>query len=312
MEIRSARVMSKATLKFKLNEVEEMTQLDQLEQLIRTSSVTTIEKGPGPMEIMEMGPGPSVTQTMKTNRKWYKVISSVSAAVVIGLLLGLTIISMFIPSAEKSVIKPIQTAAPQTTVSEIAYALVQVGVFSTSQGANQTLQQLRTLGFTAAIDATNPNKQKVIAGIAADRDKAMLLSRLLQAKQVTSYVTPFALPARQTPKGAAFFTASQAFEQTVMTPLGQQLTTPSSKSITSNLVTTLKKKHAAWVTTARTIQANMTEPVRLGINTMSNEQLRLISSLESYVQNGQSAPLWQAQTALIRIILAEQRLRELY
>ena len=90
------------------------------------------------------------------------------------------------------------------------------------------------------------------------------------------------------------------------------MTTPSSKSITTNLVTALKKKHAVWVTTAREIQSNMTEPVRLGINTMSNEQLRLISALESYVQNGQSAPLWQAQMALIRIILAEQRLRELY
>lgn len=319
--------MSKATLKFKLNEVDEMTQLEQLEQLIRTSSIEPAVKGSDPMFDNNEGTGPEEnhleissehpqrfeqTTRLKPKRKWYTVVSSISAAVVIGMLFGLTIISIFIPSAGRAVVKPMQTTAPQSTIAAIDYALVQVGVFSTTQGVNQTLQHLQTLGYTAAVDATNPSKQRVIAGIASDREKAMLLSRLLQAKQVTNYITPLTLPARQATKGAAFFTASQAFNQTIMTPLGQQMTTPSSKSISTKVVANLKRKHTTWVTAARRIQTTMTEPVRLAINTMSNEQLRLISILEAYVQNGQSAPLWQAQTAMINIILAEQRLRELY
>jgi hypothetical protein len=312
--------MSKATLKFKLNEVEEMSPLEQLEQLIRTSSIDSIvkdsdnDRGTDPIVNMDMGPGPFVEPPTikKSKRKWYKVVSSISAAVVIGLLLGLSVISMFVPSATKTVTKNTQTTAAQPAISATDYALVQVGVFSTAQGAKQTLQQLQTLGFTAVIDATEPTKQRVIAGIASDREKAMLLSRLLQAKQVTNYVSPMTLPARQSTKGAAFFTASNAFNKAIITPLGQQMTTPSSKSLTAKLIVDLKHKHTTWVSTARAIQTNMTEPVRLAINTMSNEQLRLISTLESYVQNGQSAPLWQAQSSLIRILLAEQRLREFY
>lgn len=312
--------MSKATLKFKLNEVEEMTPLEQLEQLIRTSSIepTVIDSdkamGSDPIVNMDKGPGPDVIPPTikKPKLKWYKVVSSVSAAVVIGLLLGLTVISMFVPSATNTVTKNTQTTAAQPAISATDYALVQVGVFSTTQGAEQTLQQLQALGFTAVIDATEPTKQRVIAGIASDREKAMLLSRLLQAKQVTSYVSPITLPARQTTKGSNFFKASNLFNQAIIAPLGQQMTTPSSKSLTPKLVKNLKTKHTAWVSAARAIQTNMTEPVRLAINTMSNEQLRLISTLESYVQNGQSAPLWQAQSALIRILLAEQRLREFY
>lgn len=180
----------------------------------------------------------------------FKIIASVSAAVVTGALFGFFALSLFDGVADpvgsltkdllgSAVIAPENTGTSPTigenSNSQIGEAggaangesqpasaaalldvlpqtfyVMQYGVFKSTQGAEAAVEELNDKGLAAASE--EGESIAVFAGISSDRNDALLLSHQLQDRELEVYVKPFELPAvTQIVGGEALSNAAQNY-----------------------------------------------------------------------------------------------------
>jgi hypothetical protein len=292
---KEVRNMKKGTLRYTRVDEEWVPRTDQgadadslsLEELIRES------------ESIEMVDMP----TQQPVRAWLKTWTAVASAVVVGLLLGLIGFASFVkmPSAVDS---------RTQTIAAKSYAVVQAGVFSQEAAAEVMRRQLLVKGIGAVVDRHSDKRFRVLIAVALNRNQALGITPALQQKGVTSYISDLVLPSVQTSAANNWFYANEQFSERALALIWGQIAVPSKSIITPEAIQMLGNWHAKWADDAHTLLAKASKRDEATIVAWSKSQQTVLSQLKSYLDKKDLGALWQAQTAVLRAILAEQSFRQ--
>lgn len=214
----------------------------------------------------------SENYSYKRNRppRGWKMIGSVSGALVTGALFGMVILSLF---NKENVVKPDEMLPVNQSVSTVSgqdgvagtagqlevssaggtYYALQYGVFSSPERAEQAKLELTQTGLAASSDPEDGNR--VYAGISADREEAKLLSTRLKSQGVELYVKEIVNPAvdpaifgNKQEDVALFFKNSSALVDQLSTLSIQQLGQSVQATISPEMMEALQTQHQTWLT----------------------------------------------------------------
>ncbi|GIP31359.1 SPOR domain-containing protein [Paenibacillus sp. J2TS4] len=286
---------------------------------------------------------------------WLKIVSAVAAAVATGVLLGFFVLSMLggkvspqeigtggqiSPDSAASVSgteggedagtigasgntqNGMTEAVSQSAVSGVdihiaakTLSILQNGIFSTAEGAQTAQEELRRQGLAGAIEQSD--RHYVYAGIAADRNDALNLSKELQSRQIEIYVKNYSLPALtkvnwpgSTEILENYLTQSDQLVQIIsgMTAVHLEEATPTPMDEKS--MQSLKERHEVWSTAASNVSREAPEEAKPILQKLDQAMNTAIQSIDEYKKNPAGSMLWEAQTSLMNFVLAEKELLE--
>jgi stage II sporulation protein B len=205
-------------------------------------------------------------------------------------------------------------AAVRVNLPAVKYSLVQSGVFSTAEGAEAAMAELRRNGLAAASEKSD--KYYVYAGVAMNRNDVLPISNSLNGKKMDVFIKDYSIPAVQsiqwsgkageTPE--AYFTQGSKLAQMIagLTALHLQDDAVSPGDATMN---SLKSAHQAWSQASLKAADGLAPDHKAMADTMNASMNMAVQSMEEYKKNPSDAYLWQAQGALIKYIIGEKELR---
>lgn len=164
------------------------------------------------------------------NTNWISLTTSITGAILTGIVLGMFVLSMFrgeanpLPNSNEqptvdngltavlkesggatndvvndesltSVVGNNSNSLIAVIIPEQTYFLIQNGVFSSLEGANAAVQLLKDSGLSGAV--SQADQFSVFAGAALDREDALLLSHYLKNENLEVFPKPYILPAVQ-------------------------------------------------------------------------------------------------------------------
>lgn len=288
----------------------------------------------------------------RSNAPWLKIITSVSGAVVTGLLFGLFVLSMFHPAsdptadnASKDVLRSaasgqtgeVSAGNGQSSASSAAavqkeasgsvtagmlqvdipaqtFFMLQNGVFSGLQGAQNAQDELRKKGLAAVSDSSGP--YVVYAGMTRDRNDALVLSQMVQENDLEIFIKPYKIPGTKGLRweGADAQTIGFYFSQAqkLLGIIGDlsllHLEESNPTAIDAVNLDNLKKEHQSWTDAVTTLNSSVSDAVRADFDQMSNAMNTAVISMEEYNKNPSKAHLWQAQTSIMEFAVTEKRM----
>ena len=281
---------------------------------------------------------------------WFKIAASAGGAVITGILFGAFVLSMFASNESllevvtpEQTIEQQETSPPvldaaesqtipenldipntgvtseqagtiQVTIPQRSYFVLQNGMFSEIDGAEQAIQQLQLNGFTGVYDKLE--NYYVYAGITINRDDALFLSHQLQENGLETYIKSLEMPvatAIQWNGSAGDSFDTYVAEGTRLVEMisnisllhlaGSQPTT-----LDNSTVAALKTTHQNWTQVNASVSKGLPEralPLHQNMVTAINTAML---SMEEYQKNPSHAYLWQAQKAVIQYVLTERQL----
>ncbi|MEB3100383.1 SPOR domain-containing protein [Ferviditalea candida] len=283
---------------------------------------------------------------------WMKIITSVSGAVVTGLLFGLFVLSMFHPAGDRAADitskdalnsaasgqtgetpaeKELSSASSPTAGQKEAagsaavgmlqadipaqtYYMLQNGVFSGLEGAQNAQEELRKKGLAAVSESSGPFV--VYAGMTRDRNDALALSRMLQDNNLEVYIKAYEIPGTHQLRWAG--TDAQTVEsyfsqaQKLIGMIGDlsllHLEESNPTAIDTVNLDNLKSAHQSWTDTVKSLSSSVSESVRADFDQLSNAMNTAVISMEEYNKNPSKAHLWQAQTSIMEFAVTEKRM----
>lgn len=275
----------------------------------------------------------------KRPSRW-KLVGSISAAVVTGTLFGFVVLSMFnkdisIPIPGISSIKSGSSVSPSSVsvlgqaddpntqkgniptvkavLPEQAYYFLQYGVFSTSQGVKQAQEELQQSGVAAARD-TLDNK-RVYAGVSPEREQAKLLSSQLKSSGVNLIVHEILYPAEaQIEYSGDIGVLDQYLEESadlvklLSVTSASLLETKDTQKQSQAEVANLKEKHREWTENASAVKGGLQSDRKKTADAMEKAMNTAVEALGQYNLNGSKTHLWEVQTAMMEYILLQKEL----
>ncbi|KOR88200.1 SPOR domain-containing protein [Paenibacillus solani] len=281
----------------------------------------------------------SYYRSRKPTSLW-KMILSVSAAVITGLLFGYMMLSMFNGenASEKPAAEQVEsqiagnpakddsfggmesTLTPDLIESGVhvpgqLFYMLQYGVFSTSERAAQARVELEQSGIAAGGDLDEENR--VYAGISPDREQAKLLSNQLMAEGVELYVKEITLPGIES---AAFAGEGQTLSDyfTVSGQLVSELSTLSvsllgmqqTESVTPQIMNTITNLHQQWIQIWPLLSAGLGPESETVLPEMEQSMNSSITALFEYNKNQSKGHLWEIQTGMMNYVMGQKKLLE--
>jgi stage II sporulation protein B len=288
----------------------------------------------------------------KTTTPWLKIISSVTGAVMTGLLFGFFVLSMFTgeeqgvmdsdsldvlnsssapsqqeakqPSAAENSASSLDataaTAAAGTAVVQLpakTYFMLQNGVFSSLEGAEEAQNTLRQRGLAAAAGDFADNYY-IYAGMTTDRNDAYVLSHHLKEQELEVYIKPYDIPAvnriawnggnAPSAQAQTYFARGSLLIKMIGDLSIMHLKEKQPASFDPTTMQSLRKEHQAWVGLLPVMQQGMPEQAQAALQKMTNAVHTAVISMEEYNKNPSFAHLWQAQSAIMEYILTEKQL----
>lgn len=257
----------------------------------------------------------------------WKVIGTITGAVVTGALFGFVILSFFkdgsggsnVPAkpgtenvAESSG-EPVKAAPVAVSVQGRSYYVLQYGLFSTKEGAEQAKKELEQYGLAAGSD---PDEEyRVYAGISTDREQAKLLSSQLKDKGMDLYVKEITLPAISELKFAGDAnTAGRYFETS--SELASKLSTLSAALLSQEKPGALNASeqaavtdiHSRWTEAMKSFQTGLSrEDEQLGAQ-IEQTMNSAVSALTEYNRNASKALLWEIQSRMMQYVMQQKEL----
>jgi stage II sporulation protein B len=205
-------------------------------------------------------------------------------------------------------------AAARVNLPAVKYSLVQSGVFSTAEGAEAAMANLRKSGLAAASEKSD--KYYVYAGVAMNRNDVLPISNSLNEKKMDVFIKDYSIPAVQSMRWSgkaeespeAYFTQGSKLAQMIagLTALHLQDDAVSPGDATMN---SLKSAHQAWSQASLKAAEGLKPEHKAIAETMNASMNMAVQSMEEYKKNPSEAYLWQAQGALIKYIIGEKELR---
>ncbi|OXL85192.1 hypothetical protein BCV73_20410 [Paenibacillus sp. SSG-1] len=282
----------------------------------------------------EAGPGPIIEEySYRPHRPGsiWKVVGTVTGAIVTGALFGLVVLSFFKdgsagmdpggntgnPSAVRT---SAQSGEDQASVPAVAvevgpqtYYMLQYGVFSTADRVQQAKDELEQYGIAAGNDPDEENR--VYAGLSTDREQAKLLSNQLKAEGVDLYVREVDLPAATSLhfNGDAeavnqYFQVSAdlvaLLSQTSASLLGKDLP----GKIGTEDMSRLTDLHRQWTEAAKPFQAGLGADQQEMGRQLEQAMNSSLSSVEEYNKNTAKGHLWEIQSRMMEFILLQKQL----
>lgn len=273
----------------------------------------------------------SENYSYKRNRppRGWKMIGSVTGALVTGALFGMVILSFF---NKEGAVKPgdllpvnqavstvtgqegaagteqqVQTAATGST-----YYALQYGVFSSPERAEQAKLELAQAGIAAGSDPEDGNR--VYAGISADREEAKLLSSRLKAQGVELYVREIVNPeinpvifGGKQEDVQLFFTNSSALVEQLSTLSIQQLGQSAPAAVSTETMTAIQNKHQSWMTGLNSLTPGLTADVQPIIGGMEKSMNSAITAIAEYNKNPDDVHMWSVQSDLMEYVLQQKK-----
>ncbi|WP_145335308.1 SPOR domain-containing protein [Paenibacillus xylanexedens] len=273
----------------------------------------------------------SENYSYKRNRppRGWKMIGSVSGALVTGALFGMVILSFF---NKESVVKPDEMLPVNQSVSTVSgqegvagtagqlevssaggtYYALQYGVFSSPERAEQAKLELTQTGLAASSDPEDGNR--VYAGISADREEAKLLSTRLKSQGVELYVKEIVNPAvdpaifgNKQEDVALFFKNSSALVDQLSTLSIQQLGQSVQAAVSPEMMAALQTQHQTWLTGIKSLAPGMAVDVQPVVASMEKSMNSAITAITEYNKNPDAVHMWAVQSDLMEYVLQQKK-----
>ncbi len=279
---------------------------------------------------------------------WFSLTTSITGAILTGIVLGMFVLSMFRGEAnpvqstkepaaidngsaavldgageikldaveDKGTISGIENQSASLTaiaIPEQTYFLIQNGVFSSLEGANIAVQQLKDMGLSGAVN--HSDQFSVFAGAALLKEDALLLSHYLQNESLEVFIKPYVLPAvkqiawvqQEGTQVQDYMNKSRSLVDLIlgMTATGLQdinestLPTPDKQLV--------QQEHKLWTEVANQIEASAPKDVKSIVQQMNKSLNSAILTVEQYDKNPTEVFLWQAQAAVSEHIIAQKQ-----
>ncbi|MDL1163657.1 SPOR domain-containing protein [Yersinia pestis] len=269
---------------------------------------------------------------------FWKMAVSVTAAVVTGLLFGYMLLSMFnggnagedtasgqLESNDAVHQAPADSSggteaslAPGSTESAVhipgqIFYMLQYGVFSTPERAEQAKGELLQSGIAAEGDLDEENR--VYAGISPDREQAKLLSNQLKAEGVELYVREIALPDIESAAFAGeeqtltdYFTISRQLVSELSTLSASLLGKQEAGAVASENMVTITNLHQQWIQSMKLLSAGLGPETGAVLPAMEQSMNSSITALSEYNKNQSKGHLWEIQTGMMNYVMGQKKL----
>lgn len=280
-------------------------------------------------------------RSRKPNSVW-KLAGSITGAIVTGLLFGTVVLSMFngedtakdhstaetnnqrsevltpgsgvvqgdIQREDAAVAASVAVSIPQQT-----FYMLQYGVFSSAERAEQAKGELSQSGLAAYGDASEENR--VYAGVSPDREQAKLLSSQLKGEGVELYVREITLPGAQSAvyagEGAAldiFFEVSGGLAAKLSSLSASLLGLEAPAAVDAETMKTITGLHLQWTDAVKLISAGMGQETGDNLRTMEQEMSEAMTALTEYNKNRSKGHLWEIQAGMMNYIMSQRKLVE--
>lgn len=285
-------------------------------------------------------PGGESYYFRKTRTSWWKVVGSLTGAIVTGALFGFVVLSMFnqeitvpipgigVPRQEAageatdiptlgSVIIEEQPPLVQVVLPSQSYHFLQYGVFSTAEGVELAQQQLRDSGIAAARDTVD--EKRVYAGVSPDREEAKLLSGRLKTGGVHLILHEISLPESATVEyngdvaSLQKYLAQSADLVYMLSSSSAALLGEASPSRQSQEeMGQLRESHQLWTKSAAAIRGKLSAAVDAEAKEMEKAMNSAVEAMGEFNEKGEQTMLWEVQNEMMRFILAEQKLMRVH
>ncbi|NBI29784.1 hypothetical protein [Chengkuizengella marina] len=281
----------------------------------------------------------------KTKRPWFKIITSFTGAIIVGIAFGFFVLSFFSenpqsaselnqsqidstsPTESDEVIENENNnmSSPQPVVNLNgtislnlplqSYYMLQNGVFSSLEGAEEAIAGLSNNGF-AAVSELNDNYY-VFAGMTTNRDDALLLSYKLQQEDLEVYIKSYEIPSIQQMKWnngndaelvQSYFSQGSNLVHTISELTLIHLKDQSFSPFENSSLETIKGLHQTWAGLIPQMNNGFPEEVKSTFEKMNSALSTAMISLEDYQKNPSSSLLWQTQTALMQYTILQKDL----
>ncbi|MEK3731415.1 SPOR domain-containing protein [Paenibacillus sp. FSL M8-0334] len=204
-------------------------------------------------------------------------------------------------------IPPAEQTAGQT------FYMLQYGVFSTPERAEQAKQELLQAGIAAGGDPDEENR--VYAGISPDREQAKLLSNQLKSEGVELYVREMTVPgaasavfAGELPNGEAYFESGGQLVAELSalsaTLLGQSEPTV----VEAGVMDRITQLHQQWIMASGSMSAGAGPEAGELMHRMEQAMNSAIMALSEYNKNRSKGHLWEIQTGMMDYVMGQKRL----
>ncbi|NUU74480.1 SPOR domain-containing protein [Paenibacillus xylanilyticus] len=266
----------------------------------------------------------------KRNRppRGWKMIGSVTGALVTGALFGMVILSFFNREGTDPGVLP-QTNQPVSSVTGVqgaagteqqvqsvlnggSYYALQYGVFSSPERAEQAKLELSQAGIAAGTDPDDGNR--VYAGISADREEAKLLSSRLKSEGVELYVKEIAYPAVNSAALGMnqedvqlFFSSSATLVEQLSTLSIGQLGQVTPEPVPAETMTTLQNQHQSWLTGVGKLSAEVGQEAEPIVSAMKKSMNSAITAVAEYNKNPSNVHMWSVQSDLMDYVLQQKK-----
>lgn len=277
----------------------------------------------------------------------WKVLGSVTGAIVTGALFGLVVLSLFnrdvdfpipgLTNARESALRAVESlpvmgnagsaANSQTgtqsdpeallpsvevSVPEQSYYFLQYGVFSTEEGVDRATQELKASGLAAAKDIVND--KRVYTAISGDREQAKLLSSQLKAEGVNlilheADISKDAVVHFGKPGNVLEEYANQSAGLVkLLCETSASLLLEDSPAISPDVLSSLKEQHVQFTQNAAAVRDGFAgESGRLA-QEMETEMNTAVEALQQFDKTKAKSHLWEVQNAMMQYVLDEQQL----
>lgn len=278
---------------------------------------------------------------------WFSLTTSITGAILTGIVLGMFVLSMFrgeanpLPNSneeatvdnglaavlnegettsdvvndESSISGDVNNATHLTAVilPEQTYFFIQNGVFSTLEGANMSVQLLKDMGLSGAVSHTD--QFSVFAGAALEREDALLLSHYLQSETLEVFIKPYILPAVQQLTWAGqegnqiqgYLEKGRSLVKLILGMTSTGLQNINDSSLAASDKQLVQQEHKLWTKAANQLAADATEDVKALVQQMNKSLNSAVLTLEQYDKNPTEVYLWQAQAAVSEHIIAQKQ-----
>jgi|GEM_PF-1649936 len=204
-------------------------------------------------------------------------------------------------------------AAPVQIAAQ-SYAFLQNGVFSTLASAQAAQAELKKKGLASALEQND--KLTVFVGFAPSRDDALALSQQLQDKQLDVYIKAIDIPAAAQirwsgTKPAAvgsFVGEAGKLVQTISGLTIIHLAESSPTALDDTSLQAIRAAHQAMTQQAAAVGEGIGDDVKPYVQQMTTAASSAVQSMEEYKKNPSAAMLWQAQSSMMQMIIAEKAL----
>lgn len=280
-------------------------------------------------------------RSRKPNSVW-KLAGSITGAVVTGLLFGTVVLSMFNGEDTDKDLSTVETnnqlsevmipgsgavqedgqredgavaASVAVSIPQQTFYMLQYGVFSSAERAEQAKGELSQSGLAAYGDTSEENR--VYAGVSPDREQAKLLSSQLKGEGVELYVREITLPGAQSAvyagEGAAldiFFEVSGELTAKLSSLSASLLGLEAPGAVDAETMKTITGLHLQWTEAVKLISAGMGQETGDDLKLMEQEMSGAMTALTEYNKNRSKGHLWEIQAGMMNYIMSQRKLVE--